>query len=304
MSGRAVVIGDALIDELRDDTGLREFVGGAGLNVAVGLARLGVPTTLIAMVGDDDAGSRIRTFLSDFGVDLLATPAPHGSSRAVSTRSGGGEPVYEFNQAAQERAIGFGEAERTAIAAADMVVVSCFPFDDVSQTKALADAVSGHPALAVDPNPRTGMMHDTAEFVRGFEALAAGAALVKVGDDDAELLYGQPLDALRARLIDLGVTAVLATEGPAGATIETGQVVVTRPVSDLPGRIVDTMGAGDAVLAATAAAVIAEAPSGQDEWAAVLHRAMDVAAATCRFEGALLRLPEALRRDDIDRIGT
>ena len=45
-----VVIGDALIDELRDDAGVKEFVGGAALNVAVGLSRLGVPTTLIAMV--------------------------------------------------------------------------------------------------------------------------------------------------------------------------------------------------------------------------------------------------------------
>lgn len=304
MSGRAVVIGDALIDELRDDTGLREFVGGAGLNVAVGLARLGVPTTLIAMVGDDDAGARIRAFLSDFGVELLGTPAPHGSSRAVSTRSGGGEPLYEFNQAAQERRILFGDVEREAIAAADMVVVSCFPFDDTAQTEDLAGAVAGHGALAIDPNPRTGMMHDIAEFVRGFEALAAGAALVKVGDDDAGILYDQPLDALRARLVDLGVTAVLATEGPSGATIEAGPIVVTRPVSDLPGRIVDTMGAGDAVLAATAAAVIAEAPATQEEWAAVLERAMDVAAATCRYEGALLRLPESLRSEDLDRIGT
>ena len=33
-SARVVVIGDALIDELRDDTGVREFVGGAALNVA------------------------------------------------------------------------------------------------------------------------------------------------------------------------------------------------------------------------------------------------------------------------------
>ena len=35
----------------------------------------------------------------------------------------------------------------------------------------------------------------------GFEELAAGAALVKVGEDDAELLYGEPLDALRDRLV-------------------------------------------------------------------------------------------------------
>lgn len=304
MSGRVVVIGDALIDELRDDNGRREFVGGAALNVAVGVARLGVPTTLVAMVGEDAAGERIRAFLDDFGVDLIATRGPHGSSRAVSTRSGGGEPQYEFNRAAQERRIEFDDDVRAAIADADVVAISCFPFDDVAQTAELASALQHAAAVAIDPNPRADMMHDRDEFVRGFEALAAGAALVKVGDDDAGLLYGEPLDALRLRLVDLSVGAVLATEGPGGATVEAGDIVVTRPISALPGRIIDTMGAGDAVLAATVAAIVADAPADADAWAAVLQRAMDVAAATCRFEGALLRLPEALQGDDLDRIGT
>ncbi|MGN6219911.1 MAG: PfkB family carbohydrate kinase [Microbacterium sp.] len=300
-----VVVGDALIDELRDDHGVREFVGGAALNVAVGLSRLGVPTTLIAMLGDDEPASRVRRYLADYGVDLIATPSLLGTARAVSTRTGGGEPTYVFNEASQRRRIRFGEAERAAMGDADLVVVSCVALDDAEQTAELADAISsaGVP-LALDPNPRAGMMHDKDEFVRGFEALAAGAALVKVGEDDAALLYGDRLDALRARLIDLGVHAVLATEGAAGATIESGDVVVTRPISNLPGRIVDTMGAGDAAFAATVATLVAGTPEGDEEWEAVLQTAMDAAAATCRFEGALLRTPDSLTGMDLDRIGT
>ena len=300
-----VVVGDALIDELRDDHGVREFVGGAALNVAVGLARLGVPATLVAMLGDDEPASRVRRYLADFGVELLATPSLLGTARAVSTRSGVGEPVYEFNEASQRRRIRFGEAERQAFADADLVVVSCFAFDDAEQAAELAEAIAGAEApVAVDPNPRTGMMHDKDEFVRGFEALAAGAVLVKVGEDDAALLYDDRLDALRARLIDLGARAVLATEGAAGATIEAGDVVVTRPISNLPGRIVDTMGAGDAAFAATIAALLAGSPESAEEWDTVLVSAMDAAAATCRFEGALLRTPSALESLDLDRIGT
>lgn len=305
MTGRAVVIGDALIDELRDDRGVREFVGGAALNVAVGLARLGVPATLIAMVGDDEPGGRIRSYLADFGVELLATPSTRGSSRAVSTRSGSGEPTYVFNEAAQHRAIRFGEAERAAIADAAIIAVSCFPFDDIAQTLALAECVAASDAtLAIDVNPREGMMTDRAEFVRGFEQLAAHAALVKIGEDDATLLYGEPLDALRARLIDAGADAVLATQGASGATIEAGPDVVTRPISDLPGRIVDTMGAGDAAFAAVIAALVEDPPADAAGWEAALQQAMDVAAATCRFEGALLRLPSALTDPDLDRIST
>ena len=303
MTAPVVVVGDALIDELRDDIGVREFVGGAALNVAVGLSRLGVPAVLVAMVGDDEAGARIRRYLDDFGVELLATTGPRGSSRAVSTRTGGGEPAYVFNEAAQKRSIRFGAAERAAMAAAPMAVVSCFPFDDAAQTRVFADAVGSTP-LAIHPIPRTGMMRDRDEFVRGFESIVPGAALVKVGEDDAEVLYGEPLDTLRTRLIDRGARAVLATYGSGGAAIDAGANAVTRPISDLPGRIVDTMGAGDAAFAATIAALLTRRPGGPDAWADVLAQAMDAAAATCRFEGALLRLPSSLARDEIDRIGT
>ncbi|MDU0367896.1 PfkB family carbohydrate kinase [Microbacterium sp. KSW4-17] len=293
MTGRVVVIGDALIDELRDETGVREFVGGAGLNVAVGLSRLGVPASLIAMVGDDDAGEQIRRYLEQYDVELLASPSEHGTSRAVSTRSPGGEPEYVFNDAAQNRRVSYGDAEHAAIAAAPMVVVSCFPFDDREQTDLLVDATaSPSTPLAIDPNPRSGMLHDRTEFVRGFEKAASGALLVKVGEDDARLLYDAPLEQLREKLVALGVGAVLATYGAGGAAIDADGTSVSRGISELPGRIVDTMGGGDAVLATTAALVRDRLPATAEEWNAVLSRAMDVAAATCRHEGALLRTPE------------
>lgn len=305
MTERIVVVGDALIDELRDDTGVREFVGGAALNVAVGLARLGVPTTLLAMVGDDEPGSRVRAYLADYGVDLVATPSPLGTARAVSTRSGGGEPTYVFNEASRKRRIRFGETERAAMADAALVAVSCFAFDDTEQTREFAEAVAASgTSLAIDPNPREGMMHDRAGFVRGFEGLAADAALVKVGEDDATLLYGEPLDALRARLLELGTHAVLATQGAAGASVEAAGVTATRPISSLPGPIVDTMGAGDAAFASTLASLAQGQPQSEEEWGDVLEKAMDAAAATCRFEGALLRLPSALEDTDLDAIGT
>ena len=148
------------------------------------------------------------------------------------------------------------------------------------------------------------MLSDRAEFVRGFEQLAAGATLVKVGDDDAQLLYGAPLDELRARLVDLGVDAVLATQGAGGATLEADEVVVTKPISPLPGRIVDTMGGGDAVLASAVASLRNGTPDDADAWGDLLAEAMDVAGATCRFEGALLRLPSALVELDLDRLST
>ncbi|KQZ23098.1 carbohydrate kinase family protein [Microbacterium sp. Root553] len=294
----AVVIGDALIDEIRGDGGVRELVGGAALNVAVGLRRLGVPTTLIAMVGDDEAGAHIREYLDDHGVTLISSTAPNGSSRAIVERGADGEPVYVFNEAAQRRSIRYSEQAVQAISDAGLVAVSCFPFDVPAEVDALVDAV-GDARLAIDPNPRAGMLSDREEFVRGFERVAAGASIVKVGVDDAGLLYDGDLDALRSRLRSLGVRAVLATAGSDGATLETDGAVVTAPISTLPGRVVDTVGAGDATLAAVAAGLADGTPVDAEGWRRVLVRAMEVAAATCRAEGGLLRTPESLA--DADR---
>ena len=288
-----VVIGDALIDEIRDASGVRELVGGTALNVAVGLRRLGVPATLIAMVGADAAGDHIREYLADHDVTLVESPYAHGSSRAIVQRAANGEPQYVFNEAAQRRSIRYSDAAHDAIAAAALVAVSCFPFDVEEEVQSLSDAV-GDARLVIDPNPRAGMLHDRAEFVRGFETLAARSELVKVGADDAALLYDGDLDALRRRLRDLGVDAVLATAGADGAVLETDAGELTAPIAALPGRVVDTVGAGDATLAGVAEGLVDGHPSSAAEWQALLDRAMLIAAATVRSEGGLLRTPESL----------
>lgn len=263
------------------------------MNVAVGLRRLGVPTTLIAMVGDDEAGDHIREYLRDHDVGLVSSPSLHGSSRAIVQRSASGEPEYVFNEAAKRRSIRYSAEARQAISEAGLVAVSCFPFDVPAEVDAFAEALHGA-RLAIDPNPRAGMLSDRDEFVRGFESLAARAEIVKVGTDDAVLLYDGDLDALRARLRGLGVGAVLATAGVDGAILEADAGIVAAPISTLPGPVVDTVGAGDSTLAAVVAGLVGSAPRTTDEWDALLRRAMDIAAATCRAEGGLLRTPESL----------
>ena len=179
---RVTVVGDALIDELRDPRGSREFVGGAALNVAVGLSLLGEDLTLVAMLGDDEPAERIRAYLRDYGVRLVESPSEYGTSRAVSDRTDG-EPRYEFNEAAKRRGIRFDTATRSALDDADLVVVSCFPFDDAAQSADLADTIARpEERLVVDGNPRAGMLTDRAAFLAGFEDLAARSLLVKVGD--------------------------------------------------------------------------------------------------------------------------
>lgn len=306
-SGRTVaVLGDALVDELRDSGGVREFPGGTALNVAIGLSVLGTRSALFAAVAPDDDGARIRAHLGTFDVPLVASPAPLGTGRAVSERIDG-EPRYTFLGAALEARVQFDDASLAAVRASDAVAVTGVPFDDPAQVDDLAAALADAAFVAVDPNPRPARLRDADAFRRGFERIVAGAALVKVGEDDAALLGYGAVENARDVLLAAGAHTVVSTLGAGGARLDTAEVSVTAAIPAYPGAIVDTMGAGDSVLAAMVDQLV-RAESwrrwGAADWEAALGQAMLVAAATCRHEGGLLRIPRDPADGPFDRIGT
>lgn len=290
MPARVVVIGDALIDELVDDEGTTHLVGGSALNVAVGLGILGVPATLVAMIGDDIDGALIRSHLDDYGVRLLPTITPDGTGVARSERVEG-EPRYSFSDSMVARTVAFDDAQRAAIAEAQVVAVSGFPFDVEPQVELLEAALgaSGHRVVAVDPNPRTGLLHDADAFRERLIAFGGTAQLLKLGDDDARLLFGQQVGEVAPRLL-ARYPYVLATEGRDGASVRVGDARWRHATLVAPDAVVDTMGAGDAVFASVLAEIATHGLS-EIDWYEALKRAMGVAAATVAHPGALLRIP-------------
>lgn len=294
MTRRALVIGDALIDEVRDTGSVGRHPGGAALNLAVGMSILNVPTTLAAIVGADADGDVLERYLSGHGVELIATRGPYGTGIAVSDRTES-EPAYEFSTAVVSRAFDFDFRLMDASAHAGLVAVNCFPLDNPDQVELLHGMLSRTRGLvALDPNPRPKLLHDSPAFRRGFERIAAAADIVKLSTEDAALLYGADADSVTQRLLDAGTGVVMVTAGRDGGSIALADGRrFTSPIAHLPGPIVDTMGGGDATLASLLAGLAATAgsspvrPDGHD-WQELLDRAQIVAAATCRHMGATL----------------
>lgn len=294
MTAHVVVIGDALIDELVDDDGTTHIVGGSALNVAVGLSILGVQATLIAMIGDDIDGALIRSHLDDHEVRLVPTITAAGTGVARSERIDG-EPHYSFSDSMVARTLEFDDAQLAAIADAGVVAVSGFPFDVPAQADLLADAIGGSVApgtvVAVDPNPRPGMLRDADLFRERLVAFGGTAQVLKLGDDDAQLLFGQSVGEVAPRLLSR-YPYVLATEGRDGASVRVGDARWRHPTLVTPDAVVDTMGAGDSVFASVLAEIATQG-LGEIEWYEALKRAMGIAAATIARPGALLRVPAA-----------
>ncbi|MEG0260143.1 MAG: PfkB family carbohydrate kinase, partial [Lysinibacillus sp.] len=68
-----LVYGDAFIDYIADDisnTSFTKFMGGATVNVAAGISRIGAPSVLITITGDDEASQFVRDGLDTEGVNL------------------------------------------------------------------------------------------------------------------------------------------------------------------------------------------------------------------------------------------
>ncbi|QIG46381.1 hypothetical protein G5V57_00570 [Nordella sp. HKS 07] len=288
-------IGDGIIDAVELSPGnVENFPGGAGLNLAVGLARLGLASQLVTRFGLDRYGFLIERYLREEGVRIFNAPNVDFTGVAFSRRRNG-EPTYEFTPEMYRRRIAFTEDVMIAIENAASIAVNSFPFDDTSQTDALVEALS--PAIGlivVDPNPRPRLIHDMAAYRAGAERAMAKAALVKLSDEDAGLFYDGDRDAAIGRLFGLGVEALLLTHGSEGASLHTRSgLSVSVPVAAPMKPIVDTMGAGDATLATVIAFILRQGmPGNAEDWRLCLTEAMQVAAATCAHAGGGLVLPE------------
>ena len=290
-----VTIGDALWDEvsLPDENPVRH-AGGAGLNLAVGLAKFGLVSVLAAKIGHDQAGFRLRRFMRERHVALIETPNADFTGVVTSTRDRG-EPSYYFPPQLFRRRIYFGTRLSAAMAQADAVAVNSFPFGDAGQVDRLEHALSTVRGLTVvDPNPRPRLIRDLAAYRHGVERAAASASVVKLSSEDAVLLYGRDERDAVATFLSLGPRAVIFTRGSAGATafLDNGSRVDIGTEID-PADIVDTMGAGDATLASVIFSLVtSQFPDTYENWRSVLARAMAVAAATCRTPGGQVVLPE------------
>ncbi|WP_022889178.1 PfkB family carbohydrate kinase [Agromyces italicus] len=188
MRVRVTVVGDAHVEVHRDGRGSREFVGGRGVDAAIGLAVLGDEATLVAAIGDDRDGERIRSVLHDFGVRLVSGGAVHGTARVVVDRRDGRRSVRSEEVAAPEQTAARGirfDKTRAAIAVADLVVVSAFAFANDARFDELVAAVERPEArLLVDGDPRQPV--DTVAAVAHLLAHGVSRGSTQAWDDALE----------------------------------------------------------------------------------------------------------------------
>lgn len=255
--------GDALIDFLPSRTAdgreaMTPAVGGSCLNIAIGAARLDVPTGFVGGISTDTFGRMIADHAAASGVDLgRATRSDHQATLAFA-RVTGTETQYAFYDA--DTASRNWTYRREAIARDG---VSCLHTGSTTlvhdkgaaETLAFIEDIRSKVTIALDPNCRPNLVKDRDAYRARMLAFCGKADIVKMSDVDFAYLFGEEAYADRAdALLATGTSLVVITRGDNGACAwhrQSGLIEVESPAV----KVVDTIGAGDSFQAALLAAL-------------------------------------------------
>lgn len=243
----ALIVGEALVDVVqRPGADPEPHAGGSPFNVAVGLARLDVPTRLAAQLAGDSYGDLLRARLheSDVVLDALE-PAPERTSSARATLADDGSATYEFDLTWDPTALPDpGDFEVVHVGSLGTSLAPGAGL--VADLAVMADAL-GVP-VSFDPNIRLTVEPDHAVWLRTFESIAPHASIIKMSDEDAAVLFpGEEPGALAQKLAADGALVAI-TLGGDGAVIANAEVVARIEAPRI--TVVDTIGAGDSFMAA------------------------------------------------------
>jgi fructokinase len=276
------VIGEALVDIVESDAGAVAHPGGGPANVALGLARQGVPTRLLAWIGTDPSGELIAEHLTGSGVAL--DPASFGAARtptATARIRPDGSASYAFDI----------EWDVPPVTAPDALAVhtgsiAAFLSPGAAKVRAML-ASSTAPLISFDPNIRPALVPPHAESLAICEQLLALAHVVKLSDEDAAWLWpGMPPAEVLQTILSFGPRLAAVTLGGDGAILATAAHTVTVRAPRV--EVADTIGAGDTFMASLLASAVAHGAADYTaaDLAAFGERAVAAAAITVSRPGA------------------
>jgi fructokinase len=240
-----VVVGEALVDLVGQRGGrtLAAHPGGSPANVALGLARLGIPVTLKTRIGRDALGEMVLAHLEASGVRVDGGPDDGASTSLAIATLFAGIATYDFRidwdvedlapLPIETRCLHTGSLA-TALAPGNASVL-----DLVER-----EHERGRVTVSYDPNVRPALLGDAARARPDVERLVALSDVVKVSNEDIRWLYpDRPDEEIAQGWLALGPALVVVTRGDEGVYAVAEGAEVRRPA--VPVDLVDTVGAGD-----------------------------------------------------------
>jgi 2-dehydro-3-deoxygluconokinase len=265
--GRVITAGETMAlvvppdpGRLRHATSLLLSIGGAESNVAIGLARLGIPASWISVLGEDELGELVLHRLRAEGVDTSAVRRVSdrptglylreevaGRLRVYYYRSGSAAATLSPNAFDPSILQGAAFLHLTGITGA--LSLECADFLPWAATTAQDVGVR----VSYDVNYRSRLWEPSAARA-ATETLLPLIDVLFVGHDEANALWGWGTDTALEQLSKVGPSEVILKLGADGCAAVINGERLTSP--GFPARQLDPIGAGDAFDAGYLAATL------------------------------------------------
>ncbi|KQQ36180.1 2-dehydro-3-deoxygluconokinase [Duganella sp. Leaf126] len=306
-----ITVGEAMGLFIARDAGplaqVRDFeraTAGAELNVAVGLARLGVRVAYLSALGNDSLGANLLAFMDAEGIDRsrVRIDDDHRTGFMLKEMAAdGSDPQVEYHRRGSA-ASHLSPADLPAAASWDQARLLHItgispPLSDSCRALVFAMARQARDAgrtVTFDPNLRPRLWPSQAVMIDTLNDLALLADVVMPGLSEGRLLTGRDDAAGIADFyLQRGARQVVVKLGPAGAyyaDAHTRGTVAGNPVA----TVVDTVGAGDGFAVGVISALLEDLPLAQ-----AAARGNAIGARVVQFRGDCEGLPTREQLADI-----
>lgn len=242
----AVCFGEVLWDIL--PTGAKP--GGAPMNVAYHLQKMGQQTAMISRVGNDERGNELLSILQRAGLttDYVQRDKEHWTGIVNATLHETNEVSYEIVQPVAWDFIAIEEALPAMVAAAQFFIYGSLAARDVASAQTLWQLMEQAQKRVVDINLRP--PHFKKEVV---EKLLHSADILKLNEHELPLISAwyhelkKEKDQVKALQDRFSIATIIVTKGGEGAMVCEDGKIYTHPGYKI--TVADTIGSGDAFLA-------------------------------------------------------
>lgn len=244
----AICYGEILWDVLPDGP----QPGGAPLNVAYHLNKMGVATSLVSKVGDDDSGRKLEKLLDKWGIrrHLLQKDKEYPTSQVIAKMNNGNEVSYDIVFPVAWDFISYSDNIARQLMPSTYFIYGSLSSRNEPSRKTLSEILESDVIKVFDINMRP--PHIGKDLLGD---LLTKADIVKFNQAELEMtqfLFGSPSysEASQVKFIQdrFNIPEVIITKGEFGASYYINDKAYHAWGSEV--KVVDTIGSGDSFLAA------------------------------------------------------
>ncbi len=257
-----ITIGEAMAMFVATKTGelsavdqFMKRVAGAELNVATGLARLGLKVGWVSRVGNDSFGQFVLDTLKKEGIETAGVTLDGRYPTGFQLKSkvtDGTDPIVEyFRKGSAASHLSVEDFNPVWFTAARHLHLSGVAAALSPSSYALLDHAAGAmkaagKTISFDPNLRPVLWRSEAEMVEKLNHLAFQADWVLPGVKEGQILTGEKTpEGIADFYLNRGVKAVILKTGADGAWFKTADGEQGAVAAVKVENVVDTVGAGD-----------------------------------------------------------